>query len=235
MTVAIVFFDAGETLLHPHPSFPELFAQTVRKGGYDIPSSNVAEVQDRLAPHLVELAEDSGVEQPSLSAEASLTFWSHLYRRLLQEFDIDDETMVRTLYDVFSSSASYRLFDDVLPTLYQLTASGYRLGVISNFEGWLEKMLVELEVGHLFDVTVISGVAGIEKPDPAIYQIALQEARVTAPDAVPVGDSPAMDVEPASSVGMKSVLLDRYGRYDGAGQGARIETLQELPDLLSKM
>jgi putative hydrolase of the HAD superfamily len=235
MTVGIVFFDAGETLLHPHPSFPELFATTVYDRGYIVTASEVAEVQGRLAPHLVELAEESGVEQPSLSAEGSLKFWKHLYRRLLGEFGIDDETMVSRLYEVFSSSASYKLFDDVLPTLAVLTAAGYRLGVISNFEEWLEKMLIELEVGHLFDVTIISGVAGVEKPDPLIYEIALKEAKVAAAEAVHVGDSPVMDVEPSASVGMRTVLLDRYGRYDGHAQGARIQSLQELPELLSKL
>ena len=235
MTVTIVFFDAGETLLHPHPSFPELFARTVQSGGYSISSQEVGELQGRLAPHLVEVAEESGVEQPSLSAEASLTFWKHLYRRLLEEFGVEDEDMVARLYEVFSNSASYKLFDDVLPTLAVLTAAGYRLGIISNFEEWLQKMLIELEVGHLFDVTIISGVAGVEKPDPLIYEIALKEARVEAADAVHVGDSPVMDVQPSSAVGMRSVLLDRYGRYHDHGQGARIETLQDLPGLLPKL
>ncbi|HET7481574.1 MAG TPA: hypothetical protein VFK89_01810, partial [Actinomycetota bacterium] len=70
MTIDIVFFDAGETLLHPHPSFPELFATTVGTAGFDVTPEKVGEVQGRLAPHLVELAEESGVEKPSLSAEA---------------------------------------------------------------------------------------------------------------------------------------------------------------------
>lgn len=235
MTIEMVFFDVGETLLHPHPSFPELFATTAQARGHAVTPERVAEVQGRLAPHLVELASESGVEKPSLSAEGSLKFWKHLYRRLSGELGIDDEDLVQELYDVFSSRASYRLFDDVVPTLDRLTSSGYRLGVVSNFEEWLEKMLVELEVGHLFEVTVISGVAGIEKPDPQIYEIALREADVTPDVALHVGDSPAMDVEPATAVGMRAVLLDRYGRYDGTGQGARIESLQELPELLEKL
>src|SRR5439155_7152579 len=30
-----VFFDAGETLVHPHPSFPELFGLILQREGYD--------------------------------------------------------------------------------------------------------------------------------------------------------------------------------------------------------
>jgi putative hydrolase of the HAD superfamily len=232
--IEMVFFDAGETILHPHPSFPELFARVCKRHGFDVETTRVRAVQERLAPHLVDLAEDTGVENPSLSPDDSLRFWSHLYRRLLAELDHQDEALVSRLYATFSSSASYRLFDDVLPNLKALHDRGYRLGLISNFEQWLEEMLVELEVGHLFDTAVISGLEGVEKPDPGIYRIALDRAGVRAPAAVHVGDSPAMDVAPASSAGMGTVLLDRAGRYRD-WEGARIESLHELPHLLSRL
>jgi putative hydrolase of the HAD superfamily len=230
MTVEIVFFDAGETLLHPDPSFHELFAEVCSRRGYEVSADRVHSVQQKLAPHLVELAAESGIEAPSLSAQDSLTFWSHLYRRLLRELGMDDERLVADMYETFSSSSSYRLFDDVLPALDELTEMDYRIGLISNFEEWLEEMLVELEVGHLFDVSVISGVEGIEKPDPEIYRVALEKAGVEPHDAVHVGDSPSNDVQPARQVGMTGVLLDRYNRYPDAVP--RVRSLEELPDLL---
>ena len=231
MTIEIVFFDAGETLLHPHPSFPELFARVANENGHPMEVERVSNVQQRLAPHLVELAHETGIEKPSLDPDDSLVFWSHLYRRLLTELDIEDEALVRKMYDTFSSSASYRLFDDALPALKEIEGAGYRLGLISNFEEWLEEMLVELEVGHVFDTSVISGIEGFEKPDPEIYRIALGRAGVAAESAVHIGDSPKMDVEPASSVGMKTILLDRYDRYADTA-GPRVRSLQEIASLL---
>ncbi|MFN2525105.1 MAG: HAD family hydrolase [Actinomycetota bacterium] len=229
--IEIIFFDAGETILHPHPSFPELFADIVNRRGYSIATQDIAEVQERLAPHLVDLAEETGIEHgPSLSPTASRTFWTYLYRRFLAEVGVEDESLADELYAIFSSTSSYRLFDDVLPALAELEAAGYRLGLISNFEGWLEKILVELEVGHLFDVSVISGVEGVEKPDPRIYEIALQRAGVLAENAMHVGDSPKLDVEPASSVGISVVLLDRAGRYPEVSP--RITSLEDLPPLM---
>ncbi|MGH2825474.1 MAG: HAD family hydrolase, partial [Actinomycetota bacterium] len=129
---------------------------------------------------------------------------------------------------------SYMLFPDALPVLRDLHSRGYRLGLISNFEQWLEERLVELEVGQLFDVSVISGFVLIEKPDPAIYSLALKRAGVPPHRAVHVGDSMSMDVEPASSVGMHTVLLDRSGRYRDEPV-PRIESLQDLPPLLEKL
>ena len=234
MTVEIVFFDAGETILHPHPSFPELFAEVVaRRGVTSVDASAVARVQAELAPHLVELAHETGVDRPSLSKEGSRRFWSHLYRAFLIRLGIEDEGLVGALYDTFSDSSSYRLYGDALPALQRLSEAGYRLGLISNFEAWLEEMLVELEVGHVFDVTVISGLAGVEKPDPRIYAIALERAGVAPERAVHVGDSPALDIEPAQAVGMRAVLLDRWDRYPG--MAPRIASLKELPDLVEDM
>jgi putative hydrolase of the HAD superfamily len=234
--IEIVFFDAGETLLRPHPSFPELFAQTSRAYGVQIEPEDVQRVQGELAPHLIDLAEEEGeegltYEGSSLSEEGSERFWMHLYRRLLRELGIVDEGLARALFDVFSSSASYKLFDDALPTLDALRAEGYRMGLISNFEKWLEQMLVDLEVGHHFDPSVISGIVGIEKPDPAIYELALEKAGVAPEQAIHVGDSPGMDMVPAAEAGIRGVLIDRLDRYQDTGHH-RISSLEELPPLL---
>jgi putative hydrolase of the HAD superfamily len=232
--IEIVFFDAGETILHPHPSFPELFARVCRHNGVDVRTERVRAVQERLAPHLVDLGDATGVEHPSLSPEGSRIFWSHLYRRLLGELGIADEALVGKLYATFSHTSSYKLFDDALPALAELDRLGYRLGLISNFERWLEEMLIELELGNRFDVSVISGVEGREKPDPGIYEAALAKAGVEPGRAVHVGDSPALDVAPASSLGMATILLDRFDRYPQA-EGARVRTLTEVPEVVARL
>jgi putative hydrolase of the HAD superfamily len=232
--IEVVFFDAGETILHPHPSFAELFAATCHRHGIEIEAADVARAQERLAPHLLEIGDESGIENPSLSSGASFRFWTYLYRRLLQELELD-ESLATELYRVFSDSRSYKLFDDVKPSLERLEDSGLRLGLISNFEGWLEKLLVELEIGHVFDISVISGVEGVEKPDPRIYELALEKAGVQASRSVHVGDSVRFDIEPARSAGMNVVLLDRVGRYGGATPCPTISSLEELPTLVSNL
>ena len=237
--IEIVFFDAGETLLRPHPSFPELFATTARAAGRDVTPEEVAAVQSKVAPHLVDLAADDGgeplrYEGSSLSAEGSRKFWTHLYERLLAELGLEDDGLATRLFEVFSDSSSYKLFDDVTGTLERIKTDGYRIGLISNFESWLDEMLVELEVGHHFDPAIISGVEGVEKPDARIYELALERAGVTPEQAVHVGDSPGMDIDPATSVGMHAILLDRLGRYANA-PGHRILSLEDLPPLVSNL
>lgn len=235
MTIEMVFFDAGGTLLDPHPSFAELFAVTCRTAGYELAADDVAEVQERLAPHLTELVSEADLPHaPSLSPEASRTFWTFTYRRFLGELGIQDEAMTEKLFETFSSFESYRLYDDVKPCLDAIEAAGYRVGLISNFDSWLEKMLIEMEVGHVFDPSVISGVVGVEKPDPAIYRMAVERAGVDATRCVHVGDSLTNDVVPAEEVGIIPILIDRVGRYPRS-RYARVRALNELLPLISEM
>jgi putative hydrolase of the HAD superfamily len=232
--IEVVFLDAGDTLIGPHPSFHELFSQVCAERGYDVSPQRVLEVQKELAPHLIDLAEDTGVANPTFSRAESEKFWGYLYRRFLEVLEIDDPELAVALLTRFSTGSTYRLFDDALPALRELHEQGYRLGLISNFEQWLEERLIELEVGHLFDVSVISGFVRIEKPDPAIYELALQRAAVDPGRAVHVGDSMSLDVEPAKSVGMHAVLIDRGGRHPEV-EVPRIQSLEELPPLAAKL
>ena len=234
--IDLVFFDAGGTLLDPYPSYAEVFAEVCRAADREVSPSQVEIVQERIAPHLVELLDEAGLDQkPSLSPEASRAFWTFTYRRFLQELGIEeDEKLVEKLYARFSSFESYRLYDDAAPAIESLIEAGYRVGLISNFDSWLEKMLIEMEIHHTFDVSVISGMVGIEKPDPEIYRLAIQRAGVDADVCVHVGDSPTMDIEPARTVGMNAVLIDRVGRYADAAE-PRISSLEELPAVVAKL
>jgi putative hydrolase of the HAD superfamily len=232
--IEIVFLDAGETILHPHPSFPELFARTCLEHGYSVSPEEVAPVLYGMVRDMGTVAAEIGVSAPSTTAAGSYALWTHIYRRCLDGLGITDDSLPDELYSVFSDSATYRLYPDALPAVDRLRQKGYRVGLISNFEGWLEEMLVELQAGDVFEVSVISGLVGVEKPDPRIYEIALEQAGVEPQAAAHVGDSVRLDVEPATSVGIKAVLLDRSGTHPDAAWPT-IRTLEELPALISNL
>jgi putative hydrolase of the HAD superfamily len=98
---------------------------------------------------------------------------------------------------------------------------------VSNFEAWLEDLLGVLGVRERFPVRVISGVVGVEKPDPAIWRLAFERAGVAAHETAYVGDNPEFDVWPAAALGMTPILIDRRGRFPDH-EGARIEDLRDL-------
>src|SRR5260370_276049 len=92
-------------------------------------------------------------------------------------------------------------------------------------------MLIEMEIAPFFAFMVISGKEGVEKPDPAIFRLALERSGVAPEEAVFVGDHPRLDVEAASKLAMTGVLIDRPGRYDDfEGLGLRPEDLDRSGD-----
>ncbi|MDQ4148541.1 MAG: HAD-IA family hydrolase [Actinomycetota bacterium] len=228
-----VYFDAGETLLAPHPSFDELFSQVLAEHGHDVSPKRVRGALESIAPTFTEVIDRMGGAPWSTSKEASWRFWSNLYATALEELAIPDPSheLARDLYSKFTRYESYRLFPDAVPTLQAMREAGLVVGLISNFEEWLEGMLIEMEVAHLFDIMVISGKEGMEKPDPAIFRLALDRTGVAAGDSLYVGDHPRIDVEGARAVGMGAVLIDRRGRHVSF-DGIRIQTLTELLDLM---
>ena len=86
--------------------------------------------------------------------------------------------------------------------------------------------------GSEWDFGVFSGVIGIEKPDPKIYEIALEKAGNVAPEeALHIGDSMRKDYIPARSIGMHALLLDRFKTPDA--ESWRKSGVPVLPDLVA--
>ena len=226
-----MFFDAGETLVHPDPSFPELFARIVTREGY--PREPVA-ISDGLALVSDEFRRASHEQALwTTSPERSRRFWLGVYERFLGVLDLPrDDGLANTLYTAFTDRRNYAAFDDVVPTLRALRDDdGAALGVISNYEAWLEDLLSDLGLSDLLPVRVISGVEGVEKPDPAIFRLALDRVGLPAAEVVYVGDVPDFDYEPAAAIGMFPVLIDRRDRHPDF-TGVRVTDLRELPAVL---
>lgn len=83
----------------------------------------------------------------------------------------------------------------------------YRLGIVSNFYGNLDAVCRSIGLGAIFSVLVDSHCVGVEKPDPAIFRVALDALRSTPERAVFVGDSLRRDREGARRTGMRFVWL----------------------------
>jgi putative hydrolase of the HAD superfamily len=225
-----VLFDAGETLVHPAPSFPELFARIVAEAGHERDPDDVVAASAAVRRRFSEAARDGLLW--TLTPESSRSFWLGVYEQMLGVLDLPSADGLRdTLYEGFTDLGNYALFDDVIETLDELAGTGVTLGIVSNFEAWLDDLLATLGVRERFAVLVISGLDGMEKPDPRIYELALARASVAAGEAAFVGDNPEFDVDPPAALGMFPVLIDRRERHPHH-DGARITDLRALPDVL---
>jgi putative hydrolase of the HAD superfamily len=96
---------------------------------------------------------------------------------------------------------------DTHGALSRLKDAGLKLGVVSNSDGRVEEALEAAGLRGYFDVVVDSALAGIEKPDPAIFRAALDVLGVPAEEALYVGDLYEVDVLGARAAGMAAMLL----------------------------
>jgi putative hydrolase of the HAD superfamily len=223
-----VLFDAGDTLLAPAPSFQGRFVAVAAEQG--VPLEEAA-VDAAIAAAVRAAAWPDDWTDPATQRDFWIGFYQDVLTRLSHGGD-DGMELAEALFASFSDPASYRLFDDVRPALDELAGRGITLGVVSNFEPWLADVLALQGIDHLFATVAISGVLGVAKPDPQIFEAALAEARADPSATVHVGDQPANDVAAARAVGITPVLIDRYARYPEPDDAHRVEDLTGLVKLV---
>ncbi len=223
-----VLFDAGDTLLAPAPSFQGRFVAVAADQGLPLEE---AAVDAAIAAAVRAAAWPEDWTDPATQRE----FWMGFYREILTSLGHADDglQLAEALFASFSDPASYQLFDDVRPALEELAGRGITLGVVSNFEPWLADILALQGIDHLFATVAISGVLGVAKPDPGIFEAALAEAGADPSATVHVGDQPANDVAAARAVGITPVLIDRFARYPEPDGAHRVEDLGGLVKLVN--
>jgi putative hydrolase of the HAD superfamily len=201
----VVFFDVGDTLLRPHPSWVDVYASVFPQFGIEIE-------QQAFATAFREAFLSWEFEGPfEASAEASFQRFKDLDSRIFERLgypELPDE-FFRAIDRAFAARSSWYVFDDVIPSLGALRAAGVRMGVISNW-GWsAPELLHDLELAAHFEALTISARVGYQKPHANIYRHALESMRVAPEAAIHVGDSYRADVEGARAAGIAAVLIDR--------------------------
>jgi HAD superfamily hydrolase (TIGR01549 family) len=81
-------------------------------------------------------------------------------------------------------------------------------GVISNSNGTIRRILGGLGLLPYLDFVLDSQEEGLEKPDPRLFQRALDRAGVSADEAAYIGDLYSVDVVGARRAGLRAVLMD---------------------------
>jgi putative hydrolase of the HAD superfamily len=125
---------------------------------------------------------------------------------------------------------------DSITALAGLVARGVPVGVVSNASGQIEDVLrrsgvCQVGVGPHTPVRVIvdSHVVGVAKPDPRIFDPALEHfAEFDRARIAYVGDSVTMDIGGARAAGLHPILLDPFADHEGA----EFERISSLMDLL---
>ena len=130
-------------------------------------------------------------------------------------------------------------YPDVVSTLTELKQRGYKLGVVANQKYGTEQRLKNWNLLQFFDFIAASAELGMAKPEPAIFEWALEQADCHPQNVVMVGDRLDNDMAPANRFGIHSVrLLSGLGAYHKPQSADEkpeytISSLAELLDLLA--
>ena len=185
-----------------------------------------------------------------------LTVFERRIAMLAQSLDLDLSHQIITAIAEAGLAAWHEYVtcdDDALEVLRQLSLS-HKLALVTNFDHppHLHAMLPDLGLVEHFDAVVISGEVGVRKPDPTIFEIALDRLGLDRGEVIHVGDSLEDDLEGARAAGIRCVLIDRTdGRpdrsaadfqaqgvnaatADGHSLSEHVPTIRNLGELLDK-
>jgi len=124
-------------------------------------------------------------------------------------------------------------FPWVRETLDRLRGEGYRMSVVSNSDGTVEQELHHQGMRGYFERVYDSEVVGVRKPEPGIYEMALEDLGLRPEEALFVGDMFYIDIWGANRVGIPGLHLDPLGLYEG-WPGEHIQDLRQLPGWLKE-
>lgn len=163
--IEAVFFDVGETLIYPYPPVGETYSATAARHGIFIPPEEMERLFRR---HWHEL-----VEQTALAPERYLQpldpggkrWWRMLVERIIGSAADADAIgpLFEQLYDYYASGSAWRIYPDVVPALTALSGKGLHLGVISNWDSRLERILSELGLRVFFSIPDHKQLPGISE------------------------------------------------------------------------
>lgn len=224
--IRAVLLDAGNTLLFVDPHrMREIFsAEGVET---DLETFREAEYEARTT-----LAR--AVEEGEGGTEDHV--WEKYFVTLFRRAGVPEERIPavgRRVQGVHREDHLWTHVPDGIPeALSCLEEAGLRLGVVSNADGRVEALLERAGLRSSFEFVLDSHVVGVEKPDPQIFQLAVERLELAPRECLYVGDLYPVDVVGARRAGLPALLVDPYGRSEAPVD--RIPSVAHLPEYLNR-
>lgn len=235
--IKAVFFDLDDTLLWDERSVKEAFSATclVAKEKYGIDPEKLELAVRSAARELYSSYETYPFTQ-MIGINPFEGLWGNFldeednFRKMkaivpayrkdawtngLQALGIDDPQFGAELAERFPQERQKHpfVYEDTFAVLDKLKGN-YKLLLLTNGSPDLQntKLTITPEIAPYFDHIIISGAFGRGKPDPAIFEHALNQMGIEKDEAVMVGDNLMTDILGASRAGMKSVWINRHDK-----------------------
>jgi 2-haloacid dehalogenase len=152
----------------------------------------------------------------------------------LDVFNITDKQLRNDLIDAY---LELKCYPEVPDTLVKLKDSGRQIAILSNGSpAMLEAVVKSSGLEELVQRILSVEMVGIFKPDPTVYQLAVDQLGVTAAEIVFMSAN-AWDAVGATAFGLRVAWINRFAQRPERlpfQPDIEIKTLAELPGLLSE-
>lgn len=206
--IKYIFFDVSGTILGK-PSLFHKINDTLNDFGYSI-SLNELKQKHKLLSEIIHFPDRTDV-----------IFYNYFNAELLRLLGIVPN---KELLDAIFENCTYLPWEKFEDTKF-LSEIDIPMGIISNFNSTLKDKLNQF-FGPVFSDVLVSEELGIAKPKVEFYQKALECIGFDANEVLYIGDSIKLDIEPATQLGIKSLLIDRDDFYKKSS--FKINTLNEI-------
>ena len=217
-----IFLDAGGVLVHP--SWARVGAALARQGVEVAPAALAA-----AEPHAMRELDDATVIGSTDDRARGWRYFDLVLRHAGIPLSPATDAALADLRGYHDRENLWEHVEaDIVPALAGLRARGLRLVVVSNANGRLKHLFDRLDLTQWFDHLLDSHEWGVEKPDPRLFHLALEQSGADAARTVHVGDLYHVDVVGARRAGLRAaVLFDVAHLYAGA-DCPRVHTLDGL-------
>ncbi|CAB4429443.1 unnamed protein product [Rhizophagus irregularis] len=219
--IKLITFDAFGTLFRPKNGKIEYFySKEIAKFGIKLEESLIDKKFRESFRSIYKLYPNYGYDSKLSPKE----WWTKVIEKTFIEAGVDKQnlslilpTLSTNLYNKFTTSETYELYDDTVHVLNELHNNRkIKLGVISNLDERIENIFSSLNIRQYFNFILLSGKFGIEKPDARIFEKAIELGEINTTNkeerrkqVLHVGDDKVRDYQGAKNVGISTLLIKR--------------------------
>lgn len=206
--IKAIFFDGAGTLIYLPKSVGFHYALVSRRVGLAL---DAAALDEAFSTCWKQAPARPAIEGPREDDDKD--WWRELVHQVIDRVaprtnELDRDAFFEVAYSHFAEAGVWELYPDVIEILEALRPR-FDLAVVSNFDGRLRMILEHLAVSRFFSHVFLSSELGADKPDPLIYQRALDLIRLAPNETLHVGDDPVRDWQGAEAAGLSVFRLER--------------------------
>lgn len=221
-----VFFDLDHTLWDFDKNSALTFKRIFTEYRVEVPFNDFIKIYEPINLNYWKLYREERIDKPSLR-----------YGRLKDSFDllnfkVEDELIHILSEDYIKYLTTFNhLFDGALEILIYLNTN-YKLHIITNgFEEAQYRKIKNSKIDHFFKTITNSEMVGVKKPNPIIFNHALELAQTSPEQSMMIGDNLEADILGALNVGLDVILFNHH-KVEVDTSIKKVDTLLQLKNYL---